>query len=116
LCQQTTRTKPAKALEGRLAGSALGSLFGRPTLTQVRLSRRATFTLFNGDTAPGRPTFSAFFDGAHSAFGLCANAEAGTADDNADTRRRGPFLNNPAIVSNERRLGAATNQLETEAT
>jgi hypothetical protein len=61
-----------------------------------RLSRRATFTLLNGDTAAGR--FSAFFHGAHSAFGLRANAEAGTADDHTDTRRRGSFLNDPASL------------------
>jgi hypothetical protein len=50
-----------------------------------------TFTLLNGDTAAGRPALSAFFRGAHSAFGLRANAEPGTADDLTDTRRRGRF-------------------------
>src|SRR4029453_7820811 len=65
---------------------------------EFRVWRRATFTLLNGDTAAGRPALSAFFHGAHPAFGLRANAEAYTADDNTDTRRRGPFLNDPASL------------------
>jgi hypothetical protein len=62
--------------------------------SSVRLSRRPTFTLLNGDPAAG--SFSAFFHGAHSAFGLRPNAEASAADDHTDARRRGPFLDDPA--------------------
>jgi hypothetical protein len=78
---------------GPRRGSPLpyGSLFGAARRPEFRLSRRATFTLLNGDTAAGRPALSAFFRGAHSAFGLRANAEPGTADDHTDTRRRGRF-------------------------
>src|SRR4029453_3924340 len=65
---------------------------------EFRVWRRATFTLLNGDTAAGRPALSAFFHGAHPAFGLRANAEAYTADDHTDTRRRGPFLHDPASL------------------
>jgi hypothetical protein len=63
---------------------------------EFRLSRWTTFTLLNGDTAAAG--FSAFFHGAHSAFSLRANAEADTADDHTDTRRGGPFLDNPASL------------------
>jgi hypothetical protein len=91
----------AKPRRGEVRGSA-----DRPscvanwgaTRPEFHLSRRATFTLLNGDTAAGGPAFSAFFHGAHSAFGLRANAEAGTADDHTDPWRRGPFLNDPASL------------------
>jgi hypothetical protein len=58
--------------------------------------RRATFTLLNDSSTSGRAAFSAFFHSAHSAFSLSANAEAGTANHDTDTRRRRPFLNNSA--------------------
>src|SRR5437588_762116 len=54
------------------------------------LSRGTTFTLLNNDVAAGSG-FSAFFHGAHSAFSLRANAEAGRANHHTDTRRRRPF-------------------------
>lgn len=64
----------------------------------VDLAWANPFTLlFNDDTAAaGRAAFSAFFDGTHTAFGLRADAKAGAADYHADTRRRGPLLNDPA--------------------
>ena len=71
---------------------------GAPCGRNSDLSRRPTFTLLNGDTAAGRPALSAFFHGAHPAFGFRANAEAYTADDHTDTRRRGPFLHDPASL------------------
>src|SRR5215216_2335864 len=58
--------------------------------------RRDPFTLLNDDTATS-PAFSAFFDGAHAAFSLRADAEAETADHHTDTRRR-PLLNDPASL------------------
>jgi hypothetical protein len=61
-----------------------------------RSARRATFTLFNDSSPASGPAFSAFFHSTHSAFSLSANAEAGTADHDTDTRRRRPFLNNSA--------------------
>jgi hypothetical protein len=61
-----------------------------------RSACRATFTLLNDSGAPTCPAFSAFFHSTHSAFSLRANAEAGTADHDTDTRRRWPFFNNSA--------------------
>jgi hypothetical protein len=61
-----------------------------------RSARRPTFTLFNDSSPSSGPAFSAFFHSTHSAFSLSANAEAGTADHDTDTRRRRPFLNNSA--------------------
>src|SRR2546421_661443 len=58
--------------------------------------RRATFAVLNHGSASSRPAFVAFFYGAHSAFSLRANAEAGRAAHHTDARRRRPFLNNPA--------------------
>jgi hypothetical protein len=40
----------------------------------------------------------ALFHGAHSAFGLGANAEASPADDHTDAWRRGSFLNDRASL------------------
>jgi len=68
----------------------------RSTLTSTVSARRATFTFLDNSSAPSRPDFSAFFHSTHSAFSLRANAEAGTADHDTDTRRSRPFLNNSA--------------------
>jgi hypothetical protein len=63
-----------------------------------RLTPRRGFTLLNDSITPSRAAFSAFFHSAHSAFSLRADAESGTADHNTDTRRRRPFLNDPASL------------------
>jgi len=59
---------------------------------------RRGFTLLNDSITPSCAAFSAFFHSAHSAFGLRADAEPGTADHNTDTRRRRAFLNDPASL------------------
>src|SRR5262249_55119567 len=56
----------------------------------------ATVAFLNYRSASGRSAFVAFFHSAHSTFSLRANAEADRADHHTDTRRRRPFLNNPA--------------------
>jgi len=63
-----------------------------------RSPRRASSTLLNDSSATTRPAFSAFFHSAHSAFSFRANAEPNTADHHTDTRRRWPFLNDPASL------------------
>jgi hypothetical protein len=64
--------------------------FRRSTLPSTVSARRATFTLLDNSSAPSCPAFSAFFHSTHSAFSLRANAEAGTADHDTDTRRSRP--------------------------
>src|SRR5262245_37717879 len=68
----------------------------RAGLPTHKSPRRATFTFLNHSSASSRPAFVAFFHRAHSAFSLRANTEAGRADHHTDTRRRRPFLDNPA--------------------
>ena len=68
----------------------------RPRQGITKSPRGATFAFLNHSSASSRPAFAALFHRAHSAFSLRANTEADRADHHPDTRRRRPFLNDPA--------------------
>ncbi|MGA7454199.1 MAG: hypothetical protein WBW73_24035 [Rhodoplanes sp.] len=63
------------------------------------LIRRANpFPLLNNYGTAAACLASALFYGPHSGFSLRANPETSTSDHNADTRRRRPLLNDPAMA------------------
>jgi hypothetical protein len=82
--------------EGSGAATCPEAALTRAAATADSSPRGPTFAFLNHSSASSRPAFVAFFYGAHSTFSLRANTEAGRADHHTDTRRRRPFLNDPA--------------------
>src|ERR1700756_5196303 len=67
-----------------------------PRQVITKSPRGAPFAFLNHRSASSRPAFAALFHRTHSAFSLRANTESDRADHHTDTRRRRPFLNDPA--------------------